>query len=212
MWPLYEDAWWHDEGGSGTGFGILICIVLLCIWIDGEIKKNKETCNKKSDNNEAQVLKKEDNLQPSPVQRMKCGTPFLEAKRLEASNEHGWKDKNGHVLSNGEVELLRKYYFEYMTPFLHEMFDDEWAIKNDFEYIASHSVFPKKPYTERDFEVYFYYNMMMPIVQSLIPKNFTSDSGFTEKELFDIADDILGEQDHDFKYLSRTYGMRRWEP
>ena len=135
-----------------------------------------------------------------------CGTVMRKA----TNNAPGWKDKTGHVLTNGEVDLLRKYYFVYMTPVIHEMFDDEWAIKNDFEYIASRSVFPQKPLAESDFEVYFYYNMMMPIVQSLIPKHFTSDRGFTEKELFDIADDILGEQDHDFNYLSRTYGMRRW--
>lgn len=214
MWPLYEDAWWHDEGGSGTGFGILICIVLLWIWIDGEIKKSKEAIKEKRERE-----RKKAEPAPAPAKQEEpyhfvCGTPFIQARReqerLSANNAAGWKDKTGHILTNEEAELLRKYYDVYMTPFIREMFDDEWTIKNDFEYIASSSVFPKKPYAERDFEVYFYYNMMMPIVQSLIPKHFTSENGFSEKELFDIADDILGEKDHDFNYLSRIYSIHRW--
>lgn len=140
--------------------------------------------------------------------RFICGTPMLKAKRREENNDQGWKDVTGHILTNGEVELLRKYYFVYMTPVVHKMFDDEWDIKNDFEFIASRSFFPQKPYTEREFEVHFYYNMIMPIVESLIPQFFVADRDLTEKELYGIADDILGEQDHDFDWLERTYGIR----
>lgn len=145
---------------------------------------------------------------PTECHHVRCGTPFLEARRREANNENGWKDITGHILTNEEVELFRKYYFVYMTPVVHKMFDDDWDIKNDFEYTISRSTFPKKPYTEREFEVYFYYHMMMPIVESLIPKYFVADRELTKKDLYNIADDILGEQDHDFDWLDRTYGIR----
>jgi hypothetical protein len=144
---------------------------------------------------------------PTECRHVRCGTPFLEARRREANNEHGWKDVTGHILSNEEVDLFRKYYFVYMTPIVHKMLYSEWA-KNEFDYIISRSTFPQKPYTEREFEVHFYYHMMMPIVESLIPKYFVADRELTEKVIYDIADDILGEQDHDFDWLDRTYGIR----
>jgi hypothetical protein len=142
------------------------------------------------------------------VRHIKCGTPFLEARRREANNDHGWKDVTGHILTNEEFEFLRKYYFVYMTPVVHKMFDEEWEIKNDFDYITSRSTFPQKPYTEREFEVHFYYNMMMPIIESLIPKYFVADRELTEKDIYNISDDILGEQDHDFDWLYREYGLK----
>jgi len=142
------------------------------------------------------------------VVHVTCGTPYLEAKRRAANNVHGWKDVTGHILTNEEVKLLRKYYSVYMTPVVHEMFDEEWEIKDDIEYIASKSMFLKHPYKERDFEIHFYYYMMMPIVESLIPKYFVADRKLTEKDIYNIADDILGEQDHDFDWLYREYGLK----
>ena len=143
---------------------------------------------------------------------VRCGTPFLQAKREKerqaANNAHGWKDKTGHILTNEEVDLVRKYYFLYMTPVVYKMLDDDWDIKNDFEYIIGQSIFPKKPYTERQFETQFYYYMMMPIVESLIPKYFVTDRKLTENDLYTIADDILGEKDHDFAWLEQIYGIR----
>jgi len=249
MWPLYEDAWWYDDGGGvGTGFGIIVLVVLLCMYIDEQIKSNKEKRTQKQDQRNTQEVEDKDdryNLFFEPTSSCKenskekrpqytyveekicveehiekkdvsmaeprrklCGTILLKARRQEENNNQGWKDVTGHILTNGEVELLRKYYFVYMTPVVHKMFDDEWDIKNDFEFIASRSIFPQKPYSEREFEVYFYYNIMMPIVESLIPKYFVADRYLTEKEVYDIADDILGEHDHDFDWLSRTYGIR----
>ncbi len=186
----------------GVGMFYAVCFVLEKV---GGLFKRRERNRKPAESPPAQVK------QDEPYHFV-CGTPFIQARReqerLEANNTHGWKDKTGHILTNEEVELFRKCYFLYMTPVVHKMFDDDWDIKNDFEYIFGRSTFLKKPYEEREFEIHFYYAMMMPIVQSMIPKYFVADRELTVNDLYTIADDILGEQDHDFEWLERVYGIR----
>ena len=143
---------------------------------------------------------------------VRCGTPFLKQRRdqdnrLSKKNILGWKDRTGYVLTNEEVGFVRKYYSICMTPVIHKMFN-EAGINDEIGYILSHSSFRIHPYPEKEFEVDFCHYMVKPLIVSMVKQQFDAYRELSVIDVWDIADSILGEKDHDFDWLELNYGIK----
>jgi len=99
MWPLYDDAWWYGIGGGGSA---LLGIIALIIIFDDLFKESAEK-SKENNKQKEHPVEQEKPQHPTYVYKeppitaqtyemprhrvIKCGTPFLEAKRRKEKEQ-----------------------------------------------------------------------------------------------------------------------------